>query len=93
MVAVSPFPALPLFVGLPSVPHPGEQAVAPLVRVQLAPAKLPLLWLMNAVKTACVPAGIEDGTGWSANVVVFCPILHPIALALSTKIREQAKAR
>jgi hypothetical protein len=93
MVAVSPFPALPLFVGLPSVPHPGEQAVPPLVRAQFAPAKLPLLWLMNAVKTDCVPEGIDDGTGWSANTVVFCPILHPIPLALSRKIREQARAR
>jgi len=93
MVAVSPFPELPLFVGLPSVPHPGEQAVPPLVRAQFAPAKLPLLWLINAVNTDCVPAGIDDGTGWSANTVVFCPILHPIPLALSRKIREQARSR
>jgi hypothetical protein len=92
-VAVSPFPALPLFVGLLNAPHPGEQAVPLLVRVQFAPAKLPLLWLMNAVKTACVPAEMDEGTGWSASVVVFCPILHPMAPAVSRKIREQTRTR
>jgi hypothetical protein len=57
MVAVSPFPLLPVFVELLSVPQPGLQLVPLLVKVQVAPSKLPLFWVMNAVKTTLGPRG------------------------------------
>src|SRR5579863_822906 len=94
MVDVSPFPGLPVFVAVPSTPHPGEQALPPLVKVQVAPAKLPLLWLMTAVNTkAGVPAGIDDGLVCRAKVVVFFPILHPRPPAHSRTNREQTRVR
>ena len=59
IVAVSPFPELPEFVELLNVPHAGIQALPPLVNVHVAPRNCWLLWIINAVKTCCCPAGID----------------------------------
>jgi hypothetical protein len=78
IVAVSPFPELPTFVGLVSVPQPGEHAFPPLVNVQVAPKNCWLLWTINAVKTCCCPAGTEAACVCSVSVVVFPPPPTPI---------------
>src|ERR1035438_4370012 len=75
MVAVSPFPLLPVFVELLSVPQPGLQLVPLLVKVQVAPSKLPLFWSMDAVKAICVPEGIDAGVVSSVSSVVFVPTM------------------
>jgi hypothetical protein len=75
MVAVSPFPLLPVFVWLVSVPQPGVQLVPLLVKVQLAPAKLPLLWSIDAVKTVCVPDIIDVGVVSRVSSVVLVPTM------------------
>ena len=77
IVAVSPFPELPTFVGLVRVPHAEGQAAPPFVKAHVAPWNFPLLWEMVAVKTVWLPAAIEGGGAWSERVVVFCPMLQP----------------
>jgi hypothetical protein len=84
IVVVSPFPELPELVELPNVPHPGIQALPPLVNIHVAPRNCWLLWIINAVKTCCCPAGIVATCVCSDSVVVLPPIPQPAKRLVAT---------